>query len=44
MPQPQPLDAWSDLSESGVSRWLRGMGLVLCESDDVLICINCKYA
>jgi hypothetical protein len=46
MPPPQPLDAWSDLSKIGVSRRLRGIGLVLCESDEVLICIRirCKYA
>jgi hypothetical protein len=44
MPPPQPLDAWSDLSKIGVSRRLRGIDLVLCESDEVLICIRCKYA
>jgi hypothetical protein len=44
MPPLQRSDAWSDLSKSRVNRRLRGMGLILCELDGVLICSQCKYA
>jgi hypothetical protein len=44
MPPLHHPDAWSDLLKSGVNRRLLGMGLVLCESDGVLICSQCKYA
>lgn len=40
----QPVDAWSDLTNNGANRQLRSLSLVLCESNEMLICIHCKYA
>jgi hypothetical protein len=44
MPRPGPLNAWSDLSTREVNRRLRDIGLVVCKSEEVLICTRCKYA
>ena len=44
MPPPQPLDAWSDLSKSGVDRRLRGIGLVslLCAIAHCSVSLFCQ--
>lgn len=44
MPRSEPADAWTYLSKDEICCRLCSIGPVLCESDQVLICIRCKYA
>lgn len=44
MPQPESADVWSQLPRDESRRRLDSIGLVLSESDRILICKHCRYA
>jgi hypothetical protein len=44
MPQPESADVWTQLPRDESRRRLDSIGLVLSESDRILICKHCRYA
>lgn len=44
MTRAESTNAWSHQSQREVKRRLRDVGLVSCDSEEVLICTPCKYA
>jgi len=44
IPRPGPPNTWSDPSTTEVNRRLCDIGLVVCDSEEILICIRCKHA